>query len=240
MIRKALLPLVLLCVFLSASFTVYAEASDCSFILSDVSVKSGRIFTAILNIKSEGDVSAFAGEILFDETMVEYREAKTTDSKSFISVNTNEKGKITFVYLCEDGVPCSSEAEIIKFTFKAKTAGKSDLSLGVRDVIDNFGNDISIGLIENSSVMITGSSGVTDNEGSYNSTSTSEQDFSKSSNTTNVKGGPINLYLVGSAIASVVVALITVAYISYKFGVRKQRVNSDKEAKERKDNEEKT
>lgn len=226
MMRKAVITIVLLCFFSFANFTADAEDFGCSFALTDVNAEAGKIICTTLSIKSEGKIASFVGEIFFDETMVEYREAKTADGKSLVSVNTKEKGRITFVYLCEEGVCCSSETEIIKFNFKAKTSGNSKLTLGVRDVIDSYGNDVPAALTGTSSVVITNYAGAS-NEASYTASEIPKQNFSEGSNTTIIRGNSADMYLIGSLCAAAAVAVVASAYVFYKIGVRKQRNESD-------------
>ncbi len=237
MMRKVLMSFALLCILASVCFTVYANEGECSFALSDVNVKTGRLFTSTLSIKSQEKIASFVGEISFDENTVEYREVKIKDGSSVVSVNTKEKGELTFVYLCEDGVVCSNKADILTFTFKAKNVGSGKLSLAVRDVIDSSGSDISVTLCEGSQVTVTGTDTFEDETVQ---SSTALSDNAEEQNFTKVEGSSVNIYLVGLIAAAVVVALITVAYISYKIGVRKHKKSSDREEKERVENEKKT
>lgn len=222
MIRKAVLPFVFVCLLFVGSCLVRADAFECSFEFSDANASAGRNFDTTLRIKSDAKIASFIGEISFDDTEVEYKEAKTKYSEASVSVNSNEKGKITFVFLCEDGVACCDDTDVLEFTFKAKNAGESEISLAFRDVIDCYGNDVSAGLSEGASVRITGSVKATDTEGADSSAYGSVNQAPYGSNSTDVKGNSVNIYLAGSAFAAAVVALIVTAYVFYKLGVRKK------------------
>lgn len=231
---------VLLSLLLLGCCSVHGAEVGCDFTLSDAEVKSGRLFSVSLCVNSKQKIAAFVGEITFDENTVEYREAKATDNNALLSVNSKEKNKITFVYLCEDGVECSGKTEIITFVFKAKMPCGSELSLSAKDVIDSVGNEVLPVECKGALVTATGSAGEKDGEKSHDTTGASERDFSYDSNVTNVKGNSVNIYIVGSVVACVSVALVIVAYVFYKLGVRKHKKESACESEESEVYEEKT
>lgn len=246
MMRKILLLLILLLTFMSVGFTVQAEENECRFALSDANVSKGRIFEVNLTAKSRKKLSSFIGEITFDSGSLEYRSAKCVYDTSLVSVNANETGKITFVYLCEEGQSCVAETEILTLRFKANVQGQEELSLNIRDAVDSSGKDLSALTSKGSSVVVSSSSGSkktadgSDLSDDGDSLDEATSDESKQDGFTSVKGNTVNVYLICSGIATLIVALIVVAYIFYKLGVRAHKKSSEKEVKEEKKDEEKT
>lgn len=246
MMRKIPLLLVLLMTFMSVCFTAQADANECSFALSDVSAGKGRLFEVNLTIKSQEKVASFLGDITFDSDALEYRDAKCAYDNSLVSVNQKEKGKITFVYLCEEGRSCESETKIITFKFKAKNTGNYGLPLGIRDAVDSSGNDLSPRVSKGSLALVTASSGKGKDKGvsgdadSVGTPDEPDNDLSLEGNFTKIESGTPNLYFIFSLVAAVVVAMIIVAYIFYRLGVARSEKSLSPDGKGSEGYEEKT
>ena len=238
MIRKIFL-WVLLCLISIGTYSVAAAEADFGFGTSDVNVQKGRLFEVTLSVKSQEKIAAFVGEISFESDAVEYREAKTTDENAVVSVNSNEQGKITFAYLCDDGISCADKTEIIAFKFKANAQGTYELSMNVRDVVNVDCGDVSVSVCESAQVSINASNN-SHTSSPQAQTETALEEKSTARNFTKVDGNSVNIYIIGSAVAAVVVLLVIVSYVSYKSGIRKQKKSSDKDSKESENDEEKT
>lgn len=241
MMRKVLQLIAMLCFLVSVCFTAQAAQGECSFMLSDVSTQKGRLFSVTLSIKSEEKMASFVGEISFDGNLIEYREAKALDGNSLISVNSKERDKITFVYLCEEGVSCTSKTNILTFKFKANADDTGGLSLSVTDAVNSSLKDVSTVVHNGSSFVASGDfKGANNNKKSPGLASEEEQELSEDYSFTNVDGNPVNVFLVGSVAAFAAVALVIVAYVFYKLGVRKSKQPKSSDGKESGKDEEKT
>ena len=246
MTRRVSLLLALLSAFmiLSTAFTVYA--GECSFSLSDASCENGRTFEVNLSAESQSKIASFVGEINFQSGAVEYKGAKCTDGDSLVSVNQNESGKITFVFLCEKGQSCVTDTTLITFKFKANAEGEENLTLKVWDCIDADGKDISVVVREDSSAKVTASYGGAKTNGNLSDKShvttadESKGESSEDSIFTRVGSSGLNPYLLFSLIAAAVVAIIIVACVFYKLGVAKSEKSLSPDGKGSEEYEEKT
>ena len=246
MTRKVNLLLALLSVIFLLSTIFSVCAGECSFSVSDANCEKGRIFEVHLSAKSQKQIASFVGEMNFQSGAVEYRSAKCVDGNSLVSVNENESGKITFVYLCEKGQSCVGDTSVITFKFKANTEGDHNLTLKVRDCIDVSGEDISAVVRGGSSVKVTSSGGKSKTKGDLSdkagvsSADVSKDESSADSDFTKINSPGLNPYLLFSLIAVAVVVIIIVAYVFYKLGVTKTRKSLSQKGKGSEEYEEKT
>ncbi|MBR3987947.1 MAG: hypothetical protein IKK10_01440 [Clostridia bacterium] len=135
MFKKLLCPLILLAL-LTLPLSVSA-VSNVSFSLSDVSTEKNKLFETVLS--ADAEVSAFVAHLEFDENKTEFKGAKAISGSAEISVNSNEKGKVSLAYLAEDG----TSGELVSFTFKSKTESTS-ISLSLEQVIDKNANELGV------------------------------------------------------------------------------------------------
>lgn len=246
MTRKVNLLLALLSVIFLLSTIFSVCAGECSFSLSDANCENGRTFEVNLSAESQSKIASFVGEINFQSGAVEYKGAKCTDGNSLVSVNQNESGKITFVFLCEKGQSCVAETTLITFKFKANAEGEENLILKVRDCIGVGGEDISAVVSKNSTAKVTASYGKSKTKGDLSdkshvtTTDESKGESSEDSIFTRVGSSGLNPYLLFSLIAAAAVAIIIVACVFYKLGVAKSEKSLSQKGEGSEEYEEKT
>ena len=246
MTRRVSLLLALLSAVMILSSVFSVCAGECSFSLSDANCEKDRIFEVNLSAESQSKIASFVGEINFQSGAVEYRNAKCTDGDSLVSVNQNESGKITFVFLCEKGQSCVTDTTLITFKFKANAEGNENLTLKVRDCIGVGGEDISAVASKNSTAKVTASHGKSKTKGDLSdkadvgAADESKGESSGDSDFTKINSPGLNPYLLFSLIAAAVVAIIIVACVFYKLGVAKSEKSLSQKGEGSEEYEEKT
>lgn len=133
--RFAMVLSAVLVLALSVLPTVFAT-EDMSFSLSDATASKGRLFEVTLVARGGCTLGAFAAELRYDPSLIEYRDADCLYENAENKVSIDESGKLTSVFIAKEGIPCDESPQLATFSFMALAEGTSDISLSVSDVID--------------------------------------------------------------------------------------------------------
>lgn len=204
-----------------------------SFSLPDADVKKGRLFDIELICIAEASVSAFIAEVTFDPTAIEYRKTKTLHEESQHSVNSTEEGKLTVVYLCENGVDCAESEALLTLSFKAVSQGSFTVNLCVREAIDTNGFDLGAEVCVGCSVLVKAVS----SNSEISTTQICEESLADDilqaetmvgAADTTVEGKDSDASPTVTAIIAVLSALAIVSLVAYRIGVKVYRYRKSK------------
>lgn len=229
--KRGVIASFLLALLLTVSSAVVYSAEVAEFSLSNVQVQKGRLFEITLSAKGAEDIAAFVAQLEYDADSVEYRSCSVCDEAYEYSINTNENGKLTVAFLCEDGVNTTEEKPLIKFTFKAIKSKNSDISLSVRDVIDSHSQDVAVPSCVGSRVLVkrsdTAENGPAKAENpNKNSTEIVDTNDDNTKGQMTLLGSPVNPAVIVSCGLALTAVLCGVVFFAYKLGVRKGRTKN--------------
>lgn len=125
----------------TASFTVCLGAKA-GFSLTDVNTKENRLFDVTLSAEGYEDVAAFLCELEFDESAVAYRDFTLNVKGAQMHVNSEQKGRIKAVFLCEESVDCLGDSDIVTFSFKALKSGNHSIDFKISELINSASQDL--------------------------------------------------------------------------------------------------
>lgn len=220
---------------LASAFSAFAS-TDALFSLSDTEVQKGRLFEVTLKAEADTEISSFVCELLYDSQVIAFNSAKVLESDAGYSINTLEEGKVTAVYLCEDGVSCTEETELMTFKFKALEAGSTQIELFVKDAIASDLSDVEASRCVSSRVTVL-SAGVTDARSDKNKTAvqkntdtesdvnTQEASDSFIKGSTDIAGFDISNQTLTALVLSFVCTVLVSLYGAYRLGAKKQSKN---------------
>ncbi len=228
---RAVLVVSALIVFVLSSVFSVCGAQTAEFSLSHAQVSVNRLFEVTLSAKGEDSLSAFVAELSFDPEVLKFDSASVTDSSAQYSVNSHEKGKLTVVYLDEDGASCADSTALISFKFKALAVGNTQIKLFVRDAISPEAEDISVLRCTSSQVTVlskvsadkNSNKGTSSQESVITITEKHEEGNSLIKGATNIGGVPVSNQTIASVVLSFLCTLCVAVYIAYKIGAHRQK-----------------
>ena len=230
MIKSRLAVCVVLLIFfftLTTAQMVSAASDYCEFTLTETETLKGCIFGVNLECKSDSRIAAFVVNLNFDADLLEFRNAQTTDDLAYCRVNSSESGSVKVVYLCEDGIDCSSAKALVDFTFKALKSADATINLDVTQVIDVSAQDVEVDSLRGGNVSVTQKSTSpkkTDkdkntSEAVLEETTEAENEQSDNIKTDFVKGKDKDQTLIATVVLSAATLIIIIGFCAYKIGV---------------------
>lgn len=230
-LRAFLLFTIVAVMVIFSSFWVSAEPLA-EFSLSDTQVSKNRLFEVVLSCKAEDKLSAFVAELTYDSEIVSFDSASVIHKSAQHSVNSSEKGKLTVVYLNEDGVSCNENTALMRFKFNAVCAGNTDIELSVRDAICCDCEDMEVLVCTPSQIVISQSAvGVSDkNKEDSDSCFTGaepvvingETDTTLIKGATNIGGVAFSNQTIVSVVLSLLCVMSLALYLAYRAGAHRQ------------------
>lgn len=213
----------------SSILSAFAD-SDARFSLSDAQAEKGRTFEVTLRADIDAEISAFVCELSYDSQVLKFNSAEVLGKDVQHSVNTLEDGKVTAVYLCEEGIPCMNDTALMTFTFKALEKDKTQIKLSVKDAITSDLYDVEVYECVSSEVTISGASlrsikdktATAGNADTQNVASADENKISFIKGRTDIAGFSVSNQTLVSLMLSFVCTMCVAVYVAYKLGVRKQ------------------
>ena len=234
----------------SASMVCFAQGAE--FYFEDTVAKQGRLFDITLYAKNGSDIAAFEAEITYDANSVAYRDYTLCGDGMQAQVNSSLNGLLKVVFLCEDGVDCSSDVPLISFSFKALSEGSSDVSADISGLINSEYESLSC-TMASGSVMIDAPPAGGNSDDDENSADTTEQTEAASAEAENktTTEGKVSTTDTDPADGSVLVIVIVVVlvflgitgFVVYKIiAIRKSQnsEDSDNDVKKELSSEQKT
>ena len=214
------------------SSVLVSAGSFAEFSLSDTQVNKNRQFEVILCCKTEDKLSSFVAEFTYDSEVVSFDSASVIHKSAQHSVNSSEKGKLTAVYLDEDGISCKENTALMSFKFKALCAGNTEINLSVRDAITCDSANVEVLTCAPSQVVISQSaislsdknkedsdSDVTDSEPvAING----ETDTTLIKGTTNIGGVDFSNQTIVSVVLTLLCVMSLALYLAYRAGTHRQ------------------
>lgn len=129
------------------SFPIYASATDSvNFSLYDAEVSQNKTFVTTLSADSA--VASFVAHLEFDGEVLEFKDAKPSDSSAELSTNC-ENGRLTLVYLNSRG----EKGGLVTLSFKAEGSNTS-IALSVEQAIDSMGNEVSVASVNDARITL--------------------------------------------------------------------------------------
>ena len=153
---KTVLSLLVATVIMFSSAVSALATCEAEFSLSDAQASLNRLFEVTLCAKGDINLSSFVAELAFDSQVLKFDSASVEENDAQYSVNTSQKGRLTAVYLCEDGVSLEENKSLMTFTFKALNVGNTQIELSVRDAITSDLTDVAVSECVYSKVTVTG------------------------------------------------------------------------------------
>lgn len=230
-LRCAVVGLILTALVLSSVFVAYS-ARGADFSLSDLQVKANRLFEVVLSCRNTENLSAFVADILYDSAAVSFDSASVSDKSAQYSVNSLNEGRLTAVYLNEDGASCTENTALMSFKFKALQTGSTEIQLSVRDAVTSFAEDVEVIATVSAQVVITDSAsdskGRSGNSAAVNTDSqhpdtTEEDESALEMGTTRIGGASLSNQTMIAAALAFLCTLCVAVYVAYKIGVHRQK-----------------
>ncbi len=222
---------VLASVALLVSSVLFVQGAEgLEFSLSHAQVSVNRLFEVTLSAKGEYSLSAFIAELIYDPDVLRYDSAFVQDDVQY-SVNSLEAGKLTVVYLDEDGASCTDSTALMSFKFKALAEGNTEIKLSVRDAITPESTDISVLRCTSSQITVlslvhndkSGNKAVSNEKSTSEVFDVDEEGNSFIKGVTNIGGVPVSNQTIVSVVLSFLCTLCVAVYIAYKIGAHRQK-----------------
>lgn len=210
---------------------VCASANDCSFCLSDASVKKGRLFEIEFSLNEDEDISAFVAEYTFDSKYLKFDSCKTARENALVELNQADRGRVRIVYLCKDGINTRDNGLVLTLTFKALQEGNTEIACDISQVINNEYEDITALSCDSAKVSIysTHKDIADETEIIQNPAEESTEVYSKTESTV-VEGNATKSEIVIFSVLTVLCLVSAVGFVSYKLGKKKsgKKENNEK------------
>lgn len=214
------------------SSVLVSAGSLAEFSLSDAQVNKNRQFEVVLCCKTEDKLSAFVAELTYDYEAVSFDSASVIHKSAQYSVNSSEKGKLTAVYLDEDGISCKENTALMSFKFKALCAGNTEINLSVRDAITCDSANVEVLTCAPSQVVISQSAISLSDKNKEDSDSdltdsepvaiNGETDTTLIKGTTNIGGVAFSNQTIVSVVLTLLCVMSLALYLAYRAGTHRQ------------------
>ena len=139
---KKILSIVLCLTFIFCSAVIVKAEKSVNVWSENIETQNNRLFDVEVYVDSSFSLTAVTCEILYDKTVMEYREANTDIANGQVRA-ADTKGKVKAIFLKDDGISANTKVKLFSAKFKGISEGSCDIKISMSDFVNEYAEDIN-------------------------------------------------------------------------------------------------